>query len=79
MIEIFNSNRTLSLGRFRSFKASENTLEAFASAGRLGAIPEVLLCTYYGALPQQEYTASRHNGRWLLQEEPGGRTLPVLI
>jgi len=79
MIEIFNSSHTLSLGRFRSFKAAENTLDAFALAGRLGAIPEVLLCTYCGAFPQQEYTASRHNGRWLLQEEPGGRTLPVLI
>ena len=79
MIEIFNSNRTLSLGRFRSFKAAENTLEAFASAGRLGAIPEVLLCTYCGAFPLQEYTASRQNGKWLLQKEPDRRTFAVPV
>lgn len=79
MIEIFNSNRTLSLGRFRSFKAAENTLDAFALAGRLGAIPKVLLCTYRGAFPQQEYTASRQNGKWLLQKEPDRRIFAVSI
>lgn len=79
MIEIFNSNRTQSLGRFRSFKAAENTLDAFALAGHLGAIPKVLLCTYRGAFPQQEYTASRQNGKWLLQKESGNRTLSVPV
>lgn len=67
MIEIFDSNRTLSLGRFRSFKAAENTLEALASAGRLGIVPRIQFCTYCGALPQQEYTAIRRNGKWNLQ------------
>lgn len=79
MIEIFDSNRTLSLGRFRSFKAAENTLDTFALTGRLGAIPQVSLCTYCGALPQREYTAFRHHGKWFLQEEPGNKILPALI
>lgn len=78
MIEIFNSNRTQSLGRFRSFKAAENTLDAFALAGCLGAVPRVLFCTYRGAFPQQEYTASRQNGKWLLQGESGSSPRKVL-
>lgn len=64
MIEIFNNNRTKSLGRFKSFKAAKGTLNGFIISGELGENPSVFVCSYNGDEPQREYTATYYGGKW---------------
>ena len=59
MIEIFDSSCSRSLGQSASIRAAIDILNAPSAAGRHD--------TYRGAIPQQEYTAVCHDGKWHLQ------------
>ena len=54
MIEIFDSSCSRSLGQSASIRAAIDILNARHD-------------TYRGAIPQQEYTAVCHDGKWHLQ------------
>ena len=60
MIEIFDSSCSRSLGQSASIRAAIDILNAPSAAGRPGMTP-------IGAIPQQEYTAVCHDGKWHLQ------------
>lgn len=64
MIEVFNTDRTVSLGCFVNFKVAKGTLDELASAGKLGEKPAVMVCSYKNDEPQQEYTATYSGGKW---------------
>lgn len=61
MIEIFDSSCSRSLGQSASIRAAIDILNAPSAAGRPRHD------TYRGAIPQQEYTAVCHDGKWHLQ------------
>lgn len=63
MIEIFNANRTESLGWFKNFKAAKGTLNGFIISGELGGNTSVFVCSYNGNKLQREYTAT-YDGKW---------------
>lgn len=69
MIEIFNENRTKSLGWFKNFKVAKGTLNELATSGKLGENPSVLVCSYKSNEPQSEYAAtySAYFGKWDVQ------------
>ena len=64
MIEVFNADRTMSLGSFVSFKAAKRTLGVLAISGMLGKSPAVLVCSYKNDEPVREYTATFVGGKW---------------
>lgn len=61
MIEIFDSSCSRSLGQSASIRAAIDIFER--PVGRRTARHD----TYRGAIPQQEYTAVCHDGKWHLQ------------
>lgn len=63
MIEIFNANRTKSLGWFKNFKVAKGILDGLIISGELGESSSVLVCSYKGSEPQREYTAT-YDGKW---------------
>lgn len=69
MIEIFNENRTKSLGWFKNFKVAKGTLNELVTSGELGENPSVLVCSYKSNEPQSEYTVtySAYFGKWDVQ------------
>lgn len=64
MIEVFNTDRTISLGCFVNFKAAKGTLNELANYGKLGTTPTVMVCSYKNNEPQQEYTVTYSAGKW---------------
>ncbi|WP_287415385.1 hypothetical protein [Bacteroides sp.] len=44
MVEIFSTDRTMSLGCFVNFKAAKGTLSGLADAGILSEKPAVMVC-----------------------------------
>lgn len=64
MIEVFSTDRTISLGCFVNFKAAKGTLDELASTRKLGEIPAVMICSYKNDEPQQEYIATYSGGKW---------------
>ena len=46
MVEIFSTDRTMSLGCFVNFKAAKGTLSGLADAGILSEKPAVMVCSY---------------------------------
>lgn len=64
MVEIFTTDRTMSLGCFVSFKAAKSTLNELADAGKLGGKPAVMVCSYKNDEPQHEYVATYSTGKW---------------
>lgn len=70
MIEVFNTDRTVSLGCFVNFKAAKGTLDELASSGKLGKIPAVMVCSYKNDEPQQEYIATYSDGKWRVPKLP---------
>lgn len=81
MVEIFTTDRTISLGCFANFKVAKGTLHELANAGNLGEKPAVMVCSYKNDEPQREYTATYFGGKWHMpklskvsQFIPEGRT-----
>lgn len=70
MVEIFSTDRTISLGCFVNFKAAKGTLDELASTRKLGEIPAVMVCSYKNDEPQQEYTATYSAGKWRVPKLP---------
>lgn len=70
MVEIFNTDRTMSLGCFVNFKAAKGTLNELANAGNLGERLAVMVCSYKNDEPQQEYTATYFGGKWHVPKLP---------
>ena len=64
MVEIFSTDRTMSLGCFVNFKAAKGTLSGLADAGILSEKPAVMVCSYKNDEPQQEYVATYSGGKW---------------
>lgn len=64
MIEVFSTDRTISLGCFVNFKVAKGTLDELASTRKLGEIPAVMICSYKNDEPQQEYIATYSGGKW---------------
>lgn len=64
MVEIFSTDRTISLGCFVNFKAAKGTLDVLASTRKPGEIPAVMVCSYKNDEPQQEYIATYSGGKW---------------
>lgn len=64
MVEIFNTDCTMSLGCFVNFKAAKGTLNGLIASGELsGENPSVLVCSYKNDEMQREYIAVYH-GKW---------------
>lgn len=70
MVEIFTTDRTMSLGCFVNFKAAKGTLDELANTGKLSKIPTVMVCSYKNDEPQQEYTATYSGGKWHVPRLP---------
>lgn len=70
MVEIFSTDRAMSLGCFVNFKAAKGTLDELACAGKLGKKPAVMVCSYKNDEPQQEYTATYSGGKWRVPKLP---------
>lgn len=70
MVEIFTTDRTISLGCFVSFKAAKGTLGWLADAGKLSAKPTVMVCSYKNDEPQQEYVATYSGRKWHTKRLP---------
>lgn len=64
MVEIFTTDRTMSLGCFVNFKAAKGTLDELANAGNLSKTPAVMVCSYKNNEPQLEYVATYSDGKW---------------
>lgn len=64
MVEIFTTDRTISLGCFANFKAAKGTLNELADTGKLNKKPAVMVCSYKNDKPQQEYVATYSGRRW---------------
>lgn len=64
MVEIFSTDRTMSLGCFVNFKAAKGTLSGLADAGILSEKPAVMVCSYKNDEPQREYVATYSGGKW---------------
>lgn len=70
MVEIFSTDRTISLGCFVNFKAAKGTLDELANYGKLGTIPTVMVCSYRNNEPRQEYTVTYSAGKWRVPKLP---------
>lgn len=70
MVEIFSTDRTISLGCFVNFKVAKGTLNELASFGKLGESPAVMVCSYKSGEPQQEYIATYSAGKWRVPKLP---------
>lgn len=66
MVEIFNIERTKSLGCFVNFKSAKGTLNGLIASGELsGENPAVLVCCYKNNEMQREYIATYYgNGMY---------------
>ena len=64
MVEIFNIERTKSLGCFVNFKSAKGTLNVLIASGELsGENPAVLVCCYKNNEMQREYIATYYGVR----------------
>lgn len=70
MVEIFSTDRTMSLGCFVNFKAAKGTLSGLADAGILSEKPAVMVCSYKNDEPQQEYVATYSGGNGIRHGYP---------
>ncbi len=70
MVEIFTTDRTMSLGCFVNFKAAKGTLDELANAGNLSKTPAVMVCSYKNNEPQLEYVATYSDGKWHMPRLP---------
>lgn len=76
MIEVFNIERTKSLGCFVNFKSAKGTLNEFVASGELsGENPSVLVCSYKNGEMQREYIAVYH-GKWHV---PASSKVPHIV
>lgn len=70
MIEVFNIERTKSLGCFVNFKSAKGTLNRLIASGELsGENPSVLVCSYKNNEIQREYMAT-YSGKWRVSVSP---------
>lgn len=70
MIEVFNIERTKSLGCFVNFKSAKGTLNGLIASGELsGENPAVLVCSYKNNEMQREYIAT-YCGKWRVPPPP---------
>lgn len=70
MIEVFNIERTKSLGCFVNFKSAKGTLNGLIASGELsGENPAVLVCSYKNNVIQREYIAT-YCGKWRVPASP---------
>lgn len=70
MVEIFSTDRAMSLGCFVNFKAAKGTLNGLANAQKLGENPAVLVCSYKNDEPRREYIAVYCGGKWHVPKYP---------
>lgn len=70
MVEIFSTDRAMSLGCFVNFKAAKGTLSELVDAGKLGKHPAVFVCCYKNNELLREYIATFSGGKWHVPASP---------
>lgn len=76
MVEIFSTDRAMSLGCFANFKAAKGTLNMLANSQILGDNPAVMVCSYKNDEPRREYIVVYCGEKWHVPKYPD-RLRPV--